>query len=63
MQQADEIIQVLRGIITADEAARRLKVTRRTIQRRIAQSKLPGVKVGDSYFTHDVIVPDDEAAA
>jgi excisionase family DNA binding protein len=63
MQQAD-ILDVLRGIITADEAARRLKVSRRTIQRRIAATTLPGVKVGESYFTHDAIVPEsDEAAA
>lgn len=56
MQQAD-IITVLGGVITADEAAKRLEVTRKTVTRRIKRNEIPGVKIGIHYFTHDVFVP------
>ena len=40
------------GLITADEAAKRLKVHRKTVVRRIEAGKLPGRKVGRDYLTH-----------
>lgn len=58
------VLEALEGLISAEEAAARLGVSRRTVRRRIEAGRLVGRKVGRDYVTHVSVLPvdHDEAA-